>query len=232
MDISNSIKLWSPDDRPREKLLEKGAHALSDAELIAILIASGNRNETAVELARRILSSVENNLDQLGKMNLSDLKQFKGMGEVKSLTVLAAMELGKRRRASQTKAKSSITCSADAYERFLEHMSDLMHEEFWLICTNRAQHILATRKVSEGGLSATVADPKKIFRIALEYNASSIIVGHNHPSGEVTPSSQDDQLTWRLRNAGKMLDCTLLDHIIVTNHSYYSYADEVRMEQP
>jgi DNA repair protein RadC len=231
MDPSNSIKLWSPDDRPREKLLEKGAHSLSDAELMAILIGSGNRNETSVELARRILSSVGNNLDQLGKLNLSDLKQFKGMGDVKSLILLAAMELGKRRRSTEVKAKARITCSADAYERFLEPMSDLMHEEFWLICTNRAQQVLATRKVSEGGLSATVADPKKIFRIALEHNASSIIVGHNHPSGEVKPSTQDDQLTWRLRNAGKMLDCALLDHIIVTNHSYYSYADEVRLEE-
>jgi DNA repair protein RadC len=232
MDLSNSIKLWSPDDRPREKLIEKGAQALSDAELIAILIGSGNRNETAVELARRILSTMGNNLDQLGKMNLSDLKQFKGMGEVKSLIVLAAMELGRRRRASETKARARIKCSADAYECFLEPMADLTHEEFWLICTNRAQHILATRKISEGGLSATVADPKKIFRIALECNATSIIVGHNHPSGEVEPSAQDDQLTWRLRNAGKMLDCTLLDHIIVTNHAYYSYADEIRLEEP
>lgn len=223
---SKGIKSWSEDDRPREKLSGKGPGALSDAELLAILIGSGSRSETAVELSRRILKSVGNDLIALGNLSLKDLQKFKGMGEAKSVAVLAALELARRRRAVEAKQSNSVISSQIAYEMLLQHMDNLQHEEFWVIALNRKMQLLGIKKISEGGLAATVVDPKRVFRSALELNAGSIIVGHNHPSGNTQPSREDDAITKRLKEAGKMLDCTLNDHIIVTNSGYYSYADE------
>ncbi|MDZ4822301.1 MAG: DNA repair protein RadC [Flavobacteriales bacterium] len=220
------IKTWSPDDRPREKLMSKGQLALSDAELLAILIGSGSSKESAVELSRRILLSVNGSLDELGKLSLADLMKFHGMGEAKSVTVLAALEFARRRRVQESPAKDKIVSSRDAYERFLQVMGDIAHEEFWAIYLNRANKILSMKKVGEGGTSATIVDPKKIFQGALESKACSVVVGHNHPSGNLQPSSQDKQLTSRLVQAGKVMDCPLTDHIIVTNSAYFSFADE------
>jgi DNA repair protein RadC len=226
MDDIRSIKKWSPDDRPREKLLNKGAMALSDAELLSILIGTGTREQSAVDIARKILNSVHHDLHELGKLGLSDFKRFHGMGEAKSVTLLASFELGKRRRAMEFKKGNSVRNSREVYERFLEHMSNLKHEEFWVMCLSRSQQVLSVNKIGEGGLSATVADPKKVFRIALENNAACIIVAHNHPSGNLQPSQEDNKLTNRLRENGSMMDCPLLDHLVVTDHGYYSYADE------
>jgi DNA repair protein RadC len=226
MDDTRSIKSWSPDDRPREKLLNKGAMALSDAELLSILIGTGTREHSAVDIARKILISVNHDLYALGKLGLHDFKRFHGMGEAKSVTLLAAIELGKRRRAMEFKRDNCVRNSREVYERFLEHMSNLKHEEFWVMCLSRSQQVISVNKIGEGGLSATVADPKKVFRIALENNAACIIVAHNHPSGNLQPSQEDNKLTNRLRENGSMMDCPLLDHLVVTDHGYYSYADE------
>ncbi len=226
MDHLKGIKTWSEEDRPREKMLTKGASALSDAELMAILIGSGSRTESAVDLCRRMLKTVDHDLWKLGKMSLKDLTTFRGMGPVKALTLMAAVELGKRRRAGEFKADHQIRGSRDVYERFLEYMSDLRHEEFWVMCLNRSNNVLCIGKIGEGGLSSVVADPKKVFRLALENNAASIIVAHNHPSGNKNPSTEDNKLTEKLQMNGKMLECPLLDHIIVTDSGYYSYADD------
>lgn len=231
MEEIKGIKSWSPDDRPREKLLLKGASALTDAELLAILIGSGSRDESAVDLSRKILKSVGNELQGMGSLSIHDLKRFRGMGEAKSVTVVAAIELGRRRRASEFKQASKIRNSRDVYERFLEHMSNLPHEEFWVMCLTRAQNVVDISRVGEGGLSSTIADPKKVFRLALENNAASIIVAHNHPSGNLQPSAEDNKLTARLRQNGTLMECPLLDHIIVTDAGYYSYADEGTLQE-
>jgi DNA repair protein RadC len=226
MEELKGIKNWSEEDRPREKLLSKGPTALSDAELLAILIGSGSRTESAVDLCRRILKSVDHDLGKFGRMSMRELTAFRGMGQVKSLTVMAAIELGKRRRAIEFKTDSRVKSSREVYERFLEFMSDLRHEEFWVMCLSRSNNVLSIGKVGEGGLSSTVVDPKKVFRLALDNNAASVIVAHNHPSGNLSPSGEDNKLTEKLQQCGKMLDCPLLDHIIVTDNGYYSYADE------
>jgi DNA repair protein RadC len=226
MEEIKSIKMWSPDDRPREKLLSKGTVALSDAELLALLIGTGTRDESAVDIARKILKSIDNDLQALGKLGLKDFTQFHGMGEAKSVVLLAALELGKRRRAGEFKQGTKVRSSREVYERFLEYMSHLKHEEFWVMCLSRAQQVISVNKIGEGGLSATIADPKKVFRVALENNAACIIVAHNHPSGNLQPSPEDNKLTNRLRENGSMMDCPLLDHLVVTDNGYYSYADE------
>lgn len=230
METIKGIKTWHADDRPREKLLARGAKALSDAELMAILLGSGSRNESAVELSRRILLSAGNDLVALGNMGLGELCKFKGMGEAKSVAVLAALELSKRRRASEaSQAASSVTPSM-AYEILLQHLDGLKHEEFWMMGLNRKLHLIGLRKISEGGLASTIVDVKKIYRLALEMNSGSIIVGHNHPSGNKFPSREDDGLTKKIKEAGKILDCKLCDHIIVTNSGYFSYAESGMLE--
>lgn len=220
------MRNWSPDDRPREKMLGKGASALSDAELLAILIGTGTREESALDISRRILQSLGNDLLALGSLSQKELMRFKGMGEAKSVTLLAAIELGRRRRAGEFKKDNRIRNSREVYERFLEFMGDLKHEEFWVMCLSRAQQVLAVSKIGEGGLSSTIADPKKVFRVALENNAASIIVAHNHPSGNLQPSPEDNKLTNRLVQNGVMMECPVLDHLVVTDIGYYSYADE------
>jgi DNA repair protein RadC len=226
-----SLKHWAESDRPRERLLARGPQVLSDAELIAILLGSGSRDESAVDLARRILRSAGNELSSLGKLTSADLGQYKGMGQAKSATLLAALELGRRRRQSEAAQRGAVTSSRDAFEYFVSQMGDLTHEEFWIMLLNRANHVVALRRVSEGGLHATVVDLKKVFGMAFESKASAIIAAHNHPSGQLKPSDDDKRLTRRLFQCGKLLDCPLLDHLIVTAHGYYSFSDEHALEE-
>ncbi len=228
IDYSNhlNIKSWAEADRPREKFANNGKGSLSDAELIAILIGSGNRQETAVELAKRILQSVENNLNNLGKLDIEELKKFKGIGEAKAIAIAAAMELGRRRKLSNASEKQKITTSSDAFQEIQDVLSDLPHEEFWILLLNRSNHVIGKTNVSKGGVSGTVADAKLIFKPAIEKLASSIILCHNHPSGNLKASQADIQLTKKLVEAGKNLDIAVLDHIIVGNDAYFSFTDE------
>ena len=229
MDIyqqKTSIKNWSEDDQPREKLMLKGKNSLSDAELIAILIGSGNREESAVDLSKRILRSVNDNLIELSKLSISQLQNnFKGIGEAKAISIIAALELGKRRRSSEVLIKKKITSSQDAFEIFQSHISDIQHEEFWVIFISRSNHIIKTCSISEGGMVGTVVDPKKLFKLALENNATSMILGHNHPSGNIQPSEADIKLTKKIKNAGEMLEIMILDHLIIGDEKFYSFAD-------
>lgn len=222
-----SIKQWAEEDRPREKLLMKGVSALSDSELLAILIGSGSDEESAVELCKRILRLADNDLNKLGKFGVNDLiKNFKGIGPAKAVTIVAALELGKRRKASDFTELKKITSSRDAYEAFLPTLSDLNHEETWVLLLNRANKVISTIQVSRGGIAGTVVDIRLILREALNHYASSIILGHNHPSGNCAPSPQDTQITKKLKEAAQWMDIALLDHIIVCEKSYYSFADK------
>lgn len=221
-----SIKSWAEEDRPREKLAEKGKAALSDAELIAILLGSGSRDVTAVELSKTILNSVGNNLNELGKMDISALTVFKGIGPAKAISIVAAMELGRRRKEMASAVKRVITCSNDAFLEIQDSLSDLPHEEFWILLMNRANKIIGKKNVSKGGVSGTVADAKLIFKPAIEKLASSVILCHNHPSGNLKPSDADLKLTAKLKEAGKCLDIPVLDHLIIGDNAYFSFADE------
>lgn len=220
-----TIKNWSVEDRPREKLLTRGRTALTDAELLAILISSGNQEQSAVELSRQILHHYGNNLNKLGKVDVRDLLQFKGIGEAKAVTISAALELGRRRKSDNNTEVRSIRSSRMAYEYVQSKFQDLPHEEFWILCLNRANKPIAAELIGRGGVSGTVADVKLIFKKSLEYLSSGIIAFHNHPSGNCKPSSNDRQLTKRLKEAGKLMDMPLLDHIIVTDYGYFSFAD-------
>ncbi len=229
MDIyqKTSIKNWAEDDKPREKLMLKGKNSLSDAELIAILIGSGNRDESAVDLSKRILRSVNDNLIELSKLSISQLqKNFKGIGEAKAISIIAALELGKRRRSSEVLIKNKITSSKDAFEIFQNYVSDIQYEEFWIIILNRSNHIIKTLSISEGGVAGTVVDPKKIFKLALENNASSLVLCHNHPSGNIQPSEADFRITKKIINAGEMLEIKIIDHLIIGDEKYFSFADQ------
>jgi DNA repair protein RadC len=221
-----SIRDWANDDRPREKLLIKGKGALSDAELIAILIASGNRNESAVELSKRILQSLGNNLNELAKLSVHDLMKFKGIGEAKAISVIASLELGRRRRSADVLEKDKIGGSKDAFQILQLKIEDLPHEEFWVILLNRANKVIDIKLVGRGGVSSTVVDSKIIFSFALESLASGIILAHNHPSGNLKPSNSDIRLTKKLVDAGKIMEVPILDHIIVGDNDYFSFADE------
>ena len=221
-----TIKSWAEEDRPREKLLLHGRRTLTEAELIAILIGSGNREETAVELSKRILHSLNNDLDKLGRLSVSELSRFKGIGEAKAIAIIAALELGRRRKDSGTEEIVKITGSHDIYTLLRQYFQDLNHEEFWIILLNRANKILSKHLISKGGQAGTVADPKIIFQTALENHAASIILAHNHPSGNLKPSQADISLTQKLVGAGNLLDISILDHLIFSNTAYYSFADE------
>ena len=221
-----SIKEWSLEDRPREKLLTKGISTLSDAELIAIIIGSGTRDESAVELSRRILGSVNHNLNELGKLTVNDLQKYKGIGEAKAISIVAALELGRRRKLSDIVERQKISSSRDVYEIFHPILADLPHEEFWILLLNRSNKILERIKISQGGISGTVTDVRLILRLALEKLASSVILCHNHPSGNQQPSDADISITQKVKESGKLMEITLLDHIIVTDSTYYSFADE------
>jgi DNA repair protein RadC len=221
-----NIKQWAEEDRPREKLLLKGKNALSDAELIAILIGSGNRTETAVELSKKILASVNNDLNQLAKLNLNDLMQFNGIGEAKAITIAAALELGRRRKESIEEKKVAINSSKTAYEAINGVLSDLPHEEFWVLYLNRKNEVIKKEHISKGGVSGTIADEKIIFKHAINHLASAVILCHNHPSGNLKPSEADIKLTKNLKEIGNLIGTPVIDHIIVGNNNYFSFADE------
>jgi DNA repair protein RadC len=221
-----TIRNWAEEDRPREKLMLKGKNALSDAELLALLIGSGTREVTAVELGREILQHVHNNLAELSRLTASQLMEFPGIGEAKALTLLAALELGRRRNESEVLSRDKITGSRDAFAIFESTLGDLPYEEFWVILLNRANKVIRKCNISEGGISGTVVDPKKIFKTALDHHATSIILGHNHPSGNIQPSEADKKITKKIRDAGMMLDVAVLDHLIIGDGKYYSFADE------
>lgn len=221
-----SIKEWAVEDRPREKMLEKGVRSLSDAELIAILIGSGNLDETAVEVSRRILVSVNNNLNELGKKSITDLQKFKGIGPAKAITITAAMELGRRRKETEPEEKAKITTSSDAAVIFKPLLSDLPHEEFWVLLLNRNNLVIDKFMVSQGGLAGTIIDVRIILKTALEKLACSMVLCHNHPSGNLTPSEADKDITKKIREAGRYMDIPVLDHLIIGNDAYFSFADE------
>jgi len=221
-----SIKEWAVEDRPREKMLSKGIRALTEAELIAILIGSGNMDESAVEVSRRIMSSVNNNLNELGKKTINDLQKFKGIGPAKAITIAAAMELGRRRKESEPDEKPKVVTSADCAAIFKPLLSDLPHEEFWVLLLNRNNLVIDKMLVSQGGLSGTVIDVRIILKMALDKLACSIILCHNHPSGNLIPSEADKDITKKIREAGKHMDIPVLDHLIIGNDSYFSFADE------
>ena len=223
---SFSIKNWSQDDQPREKLLNKGKSALSDAELVAILIASGNREESAVALCKRILASVDNNLSNLGKLSIKQLMEFKGIGEAKAITIAAAMELGRRRRGEEALEKLKISSSASVFELMQPIIGELQHEEFWIIYLNNSNKVIQKHQLSKGGITGTLVDVRIVLKNALEAGATGLILVHNHPSGTLKPSTADKQLTKKLKTAAESLDIKVLDHLIVTEKAYFSFADE------
>lgn len=224
------IKEWAEEDRPREKMLLKGVASLSDAELLAILINSGNTKETAVQLSQRILNSVENNLNTLGKLSIHDLTSgFRGIGEAKAITILAAMELGKRRGATEPVQRNRVLHSRDSYLLFYPLLCDLPYEELWIALTNRSAKVIQKIKISQGGTSETSADLRLILKAAVNALASGIILCHNHPSGNIQPSTQDDLLTKNLQKAARLMEINLLDHIVLCDGKYYSYADEGKL---
>jgi len=220
------IKGWSPEDRPREKLLLKGTSSLSETELIAILIGSGTANFSAVEVARKIFQLGNNNLNDLARLTVKDLMKIKGIGEAKAITVVAALELGRRRKEISIEEKPKITISKDAFDQLKGDFMDLPHEEFWMLMLNRGHRVIKKERVSSGGVSGTVVDPKIIFKLALEERASGIVIAHNHPSGNMIASISDLELTRKLKDAGKLLEIQLLDHLIICNDKYLSFTDE------
>ncbi|MFP4663416.1 MAG: RadC family protein [Bacteroidales bacterium] len=220
-----SIKSWAEQDRPREKLLEKGASALTDAELIAILLGSGSRNMSAVELARHMLAQYDNNLSRLGKASADELCRFQGVGHAKAVSIAAAMELGRRRKVNR-KEYPAIRRSFDAVELMEPVIGDLPHEEFWVLFLDRANKVIDKKKLSSGGTIGTVIDVKMVLKSALEKLAQGLIVTHNHPSGNKKPSQSDVSITMKLKRAAELMDISLLDHIIITGNGYYSFADE------
>lgn len=220
------IRNWSEDDKPREKLMLKGKSALSDAELIAILIGSGSRNESAVDLSKRILSSVANNLNALGKLSMAQLMNFKGIGEAKAISIMAAMELGRRRRAEEAVELTKITSSKSVFEMMQPIIGELPHEEFWILYLNNSNKVISKAQLSVGGITGTLVDVRLVFKMALEKGATALILCHNHPSGTLIPSDADKQITKKLKMAGDSLEIKVLDHLIVTETKYYSFVDE------
>jgi len=223
--LNQSIKNWAFEDRPREKMLEKGREALSDAELIAILIGSGNSNETAVDLSRHILKDADDSLIRLSQMSINELTSYNGIGEAKAVSIVAALELGRRRRFAEAAKQTLIRDSKDAFEYFYIRMSDLEHEQFWVMLLNPANKVIKVTRISIGGVNGTSADPKRIFKTALENNATAVMLCHNHPSGNVEPSDADKALTKNIVNGGKLLEIKILDHIIIGIDNYFSFAD-------
>jgi DNA repair protein RadC len=225
LDKFSGIKAWAEDDRPREKFLLKGKHSLSNTELLAILIATGTKNESAVDLARKILQLTNDNLNELGKLSINDLKKVKGIGEAKAITIAAALELGRRRKDEDAKQIEIVKTSREVFNYFEPLLADLPHEEFWILLLARNRKVIARIKISEGGIAGTVVDTKIIFKHAIENLASYIVLCHNHPSGNLQPSTADIQITKNLKNAAKLLDIDIVDHIIIGNNKYYSFAD-------
>ena len=228
--LSFSIKKWNENDRPREKLIAKGKSALTDAELIAILIGSGNRNESAVELSKRILASVDNEINTLGKLSIKQLTSFKGIGEAKAISIVAALELGRRRKESEQPLLPRIGSSNDVFELMRPLVGDLEQEEFWVLYLNNANKVIYKKQISIGSKTSTLVDVRIIFKFGLEHGAVSIILCHNHPSGNLKPSQSDINLTKKIKEAGVFMDIKLLDHLIVTEKNYFSFADEALLQ--
>ncbi|MDR2223993.1 MAG: DNA repair protein RadC [Flavobacteriaceae bacterium] len=243
--IKRPITAWAEDDRPREKLMLKGKSSLSDAELLAILIGSGTREESAIDLCRRMLNDYNNNLTELARQGVSNLIQYKGIGEAKAISIVAALELGQRRRMTEAIQKEQISCSKEVFELMQPRIGDLSHEEFWIILLSNSNHvrkviankeqqvserfieykIKETLNISKGGMTGTVVDLRVLFKLALEHQATGVILVHNHPSGKLNPSDADIQITKKIKEASKIMDISLLDHFIVTEFDYYSFAD-------
>ena len=221
-----SIKSWAEDDRPREKLLAKGRAALSDAELIAILVGSGTAKVSAVDLAKQILNAVGSNLNELARLSVEDLKKFKGIGEAKAISIITALELGRRRREADILDRKKITSSDDVFQLMQPVLADLGHEEFHIVLLSNSNRIIGRKAISSGGMTGTVADVRMIMKEAIDLRATAIILCHNHPSGNARPSHADMQLTKKVKEAGQILDVKVLDHVIVTLKDYYSFADK------
>ncbi|WP_288243165.1 DNA repair protein RadC [uncultured Chryseobacterium sp.] len=221
-----SIKFLAEDDRPREKFLLKGKSSLSDSELLAIIMGSGNRDETAVELARRILGSVNNNWNQLSLLSVKDLMKFKGVGEVKAISIATALEIGRRRAGQEVPEKPVISNSSGAYEIFRNHLSDLRTEEFWAIFLNRSNKVIHFAQLTQGGINQSIVDIRVLFKTALDHFSTGIIIAHNHPSGSLKPSREDIEITQKIKIAGETMNIQLLDHLIITQNSYFSFSDD------
>ena len=224
-----SVKDWALEDRPREKLMLNGALALSDSELLAILIGAGTREKSAVDVCKDILADVDNDINKLARHAVSDLTKYKGIGPAKAITIVAALELGRRRKNTGAKEIKKITCSRDAYQVLYPKLTDLNHEEIWALFLNRSNRVESTMRVSEGGISSTVLDVRLVLREALNRYASGIILAHNHPTNNCMPSEQDIRITAKLKEAAKIMDVSLLDHLILCGDNYYSFADENMM---
>jgi len=223
--MSLKITDWAVEDRPREKLYQKGTSSLSDAELLAILIGSGTKSRSAVDLGRELLSMADNNLNSLGKLSISDLTKIRGIGNARAVTIAAALELGRRRKLSEMPEMPQIKCSRDVFDLVTPVLSDLSHEEFWILFLNRSNKVINRMKLSQGGISGTVTDIRIIMKKAIENLASGIIVCHNHPSGNLSPSESDTRITQKIKEAGNMMDIQLLDHLIISDKDFYSFAD-------
>lgn len=221
-----SIRNWSVEDRPREKMMSKGIQSLSDSELIALLIGSGTREVSAVELARQILNKADNSLDKLGKLSVADLKKLKGIGQARAISIAAALELGRRRTLSESPEACKISGSADVFNMMQSLLADLPHEEFWILILNRSNRVVDKRRISQGGISGTVTDIRMILKMTLEQLGTSLILCHNHPSGNLQPSDADLAITRRLKESAALMDITVLDHIIIAGRKYFSFADD------
>lgn len=223
--MSLKITSWAVEDRPREKLIQKGTSSLSDAELLAILINSGTKDKSAVDLGRELLSMANNNLNNLGKLSISDLRKLNGIGPARAVTIAAALELGRRRKLAEVQENIQIKCSKDVADIFQPLLSDLSHEEFWILYLNRSNKVVSRIKLSQGGISGTVTDVRIVMKKAIECLASGIILCHNHPSGNLNPSESDSKITQKIKEAGTLMDIQLLDHLIISEKDYYSFAD-------
>lgn len=221
-----AIKFLAEDDRPREKFLLKGINSLSDSELLAIILRSGSREETAIELSRKILNSVNHSWHQLSLLSVKDLMKFKGVGEVKAIAVATALEIGRRRAAQEVPEKSLIASSKDGYQILRKYLSDLRTEEFWAIFLNQSNRVLHVTQLTQGGINQSIVDVRILFKTALDHYATAVIIAHNHPSGNLKPSKEDLEITRRIKEAGKMLNIQLLDHLIITQNSYFSLSDD------
>jgi DNA repair protein RadC len=224
-----TVKDWAAEDQPREKLLKKGANALSDAELIAILMRVGTRGESVLDLSKKLLAQVDNDLDELARRGAKQLMKIDGIKQAKAVAIMAALELGKRRQLNEIRKKVKITSSADAFHLIAPLLMDLPHEEFWVLFLNQANIVMSREQLSQGGITGTVVDARMIFGKALEAQATSIILVHNHPSGNLRPSQADLDITRKLKAGGKLLDIKVLDHLIIAGKGYYSLADEGKM---
>ena len=223
--MSLKITDWAVEDRPREKLIQKGSSSLSDAELLAILINSGTKDRSAVDLGRELLGIVNNNLNSLGKLTIADIKKIRGIGTARAVTIAASLELGRRRKMAEVQVVPQIRSSKDVADIFQPLLSDLLHEEFWILFLNRSNKVINKMKLSQGGISGTVTDVRIVMKKAIEYLASGIIVCHNHPSGNLNPSESDSKITQKIKEAGNLMDIQLLDHLIISDKDYYSFAD-------